>query len=72
MLELDENKYGDDAETILQFQIQFLICCFKVLLTIECFAGCSKSSSDSCSGTEGQTDGAFIDAVFKTSCNLAN
>ena len=25
----------DDAETILQFQIQFLICCFKVLLTIE-------------------------------------
>ena len=25
----------DDAETILQFQIQFLISCFKVLLTIE-------------------------------------
>ena len=25
----------DDAETILQFQIQFLITCFKVLLTIE-------------------------------------
>ena len=25
----------DDAETVLQFQIQFLITCFKVLLTIE-------------------------------------
>ena len=25
----------DDAETVLQFQVQFLICCFKVLLTIE-------------------------------------